>query len=102
MNTNTFEAPNRFDFVSVWIANSVTKNVDRKDIRELHAKIMDESDSRIAFLCETFRELDRMNFILTEGCELRDITGRYECVRVDSFQAGKKKHPWLILKRTAV
>lgn len=37
MNTNTFEAPNRFDFVSVWIANSVTKNVDRKDTRELHA-----------------------------------------------------------------
>ena len=51
MNTNTFEAPNGFDFVPVWIANSVTKNVDRKDIRELHAKIMDEGDSRIAFLC---------------------------------------------------
>ena len=101
MNTNTFEAPNRFDFVSVWIANSVTKNVDRKDIRELHAKIMDESDSRIAFLCETFRELDHMNFILTEGCELRDSTGRYECIRVDSLQAGKKKHPQLTLKRIA-
>ena len=102
MNTITFEALDEFAFVPVWIANSVTKNVDRKDIRELHAKIMDESDSRIAFFCETFRELDRMNFILTEGCELRDSTGRYECVRVDSFQAGKKKHPWLILKRTAV
>ena len=30
MNTNTFEAPNELVFVPVWIANSVTKNVDRK------------------------------------------------------------------------
>ena len=101
MNTNTFEAPNEFDFVPVWIANSVTKNIDRKDIRELHAQIMDEVDSRIAFLCATFRDLERMNFILTEGCELRDGSGRYECIRVDSFQSGKKKHPLLTLKRIA-
>ena len=101
MNTDTFEAPNGFDFVPVWIANSVTKNVDRKDIRKLHAKIMDEGDSRIAFLSETFRELERMNFILAEGCELRDGSGRYECIRVDSLQAGKKKHPQLTLKRIA-
>lgn len=101
MNTNTFEAPSGFDFVPVWITNSVTKNVNRKDIRELHAKIMDEGDSRIAFLCETFRELDRMNFILAEGCELRDGSGRYECIRVESFQPEKKKHPRLTLKRIA-
>ena len=93
MNTNTFEAPNGFNFVPVWIANSVTKNVDRKDIRELHAKIMDEGDSRIAFLCETFRELDRMNFILTEGCELRDGSSRYECIRVDSYKKKKRNIP---------
>ena len=97
MNTNTFEALDEFAFVPVWIANSVTKNVDRKDIRDLHAKMMDEGDSRIAFL----RELDRMNFILSEGCELRDGSGRYECIRVDSLQAGKKKHPMLTLKRIA-
>jgi hypothetical protein len=42
-----------------------------------------------------------MNFILTEGCELRDGSGRYECIRVDSFQSGKKKHPWLMLRRIA-
>ena len=101
MNTNSFEAPNEFDFVTVWIANSVTKNVDRKDIRELHAKFVGEGDSRIAFLSETFRELERMNFILAEGCELRDSSGRYECIRVDSLQAGKKKHPQLTLKRIA-
>ena len=101
MNTNTFEAPDGFNSVPVWIANSVTKNVDRKDIRELHARIVDEGDSRIAFLCATFRDLERMNFFLAEGCELRDGTGRYECIRVDSFQAGKKKHPWLTLKRIA-
>ena len=95
MNINTFEAPNGFDFVPVWITNSVTKNVDRKDIRELHAKIMDEGDTRIAFLRETFRELDRMNFILSEGCELRDGSGRYECILVDSLQAGKKSIPCL-------
>ena len=100
MNTNTFEAPNELVFVPVWIANSVTKNVDRKDIRELHAKIMDEGDSRIAFLCETFCELDRMNFNLTEGCELRDGSGRYKCIRVDLFHARKKK-AWLTLKRIA-
>ena len=101
MNTYTFEAPNGFHFVPVWIANSVRKNVERKDIRELHANIMDEGDSRIAFLCETFRELNCMNFILTEGCELRDGTGRYECIRVDSFQSGKKKHPLLTHRRIA-
>ena len=101
MNTNSFEAPGGFDFVPVWIANSVTKNVGRKDIRELHAKIVGEGDSRMAFLCETFRELDRMNFILAEGCELRDGSGRYECICVDSVQAGKKKHPQLTLKRIA-
>ena len=101
MNTYTFEAPNGFHFVPVWIANSVRKNVDRKDIRELHAKFVGEGDSRIAFLSETFRELERMNFILAEGCELRDGSGRYECIRVDSLQAGKKKHPPLTLKRIA-
>ena len=101
MNTNTFGAPDGIALVPVWIANSVTKNVDRKDIRELHAKIVGEGDSRTAFLCETFRELDRMNFILAEGCELSDSSGRYECIRVDSLQAGKKKHPWLTLKRIA-
>jgi hypothetical protein len=62
---------------------------------------MDEVDSRIAFLCEAFRKLDRMNFILTEGCELCDDSCRYECIRVDSFQSGKKKHPWLTLRRIA-
>lgn len=101
MNTITFEALDEFAFVPVWIANSVSKNVDRKDIRELHARFLDEGDSRIAFLYETFRELDRMNFILSEGCELRDGSGRYECIRVDSLQAGKKKHPMLTLKRIA-
>ena len=101
MHTNTFEAPNGSDFAPFRIADSVTENVDRKDIRELHAKTMDEGDSRIAFLRETFRDLDRMNFILSEGCELRDGSDRYECIRADSFQTGKKKHPWLILKRIA-
>lgn len=72
MHTNTFEAPNGSDFAPFRIADSVTENVDREDIRELHAKTMDEGDSRIAFLRETFRDLDRMNFILSEGCELRD------------------------------
>ena len=95
MNTNTFEAPNGFDFVPVWIANSVTKNVDRKDIRELHAKIMDEGDSRIAFLYETFRELDRMNFILSEGCELRDGSGRLSAFVLIRFRLGKKSIPCL-------
>ena len=101
MNTNSFEAPDGFNYVTVWIANSVTKNVGRKDIREFHAKFVGEGDSRIAFLCETFRELDRMNFILAEGCEVREGSGRYECICVDSLQAGKKKHPQLTLKRIA-
>ena len=101
MNTNSFEAPNEFDFVTVWIANSVTRNVDRKEIGELHAKFVGEGDSRIAFLSETFRELEHMNFIFAEGCELRDGSGCYECIRVDSLQAGKKKHPQLTLKRIA-
>ena len=92
MNPNSFEAPNGLDFVPVWIANSVTKNVDRKDIRELHAKFVGEGDSRIAFLCETFRELDRMNFILTEGCELRDGSGRNASVWI-RFSRGRKNIP---------
>ena len=101
MNTKSFEALDGFVFVPVWIANSVTKNVGRKDIRELHAMITGEGDFRTAIINETYRDLDRMRFYPAAGCELRDGSGRYECISVDSLQAGKKIHPRLELKRIA-
>ena len=58
--------------------------------------------SAVAQDCDKrFRELDRMIIILVEGFELRDGSGRYEGIRVDSFQVERKKHPWLALKRIA-
>ena len=98
---STRKADIGFDFLRVWIADSVTRNVDRKDNCELHAKKVDEGDSRIAFFHETYREFDRVNLMLAEERELRDDSGSYECIRVDSFQSGKKKHPWLTLRRIA-
>jgi len=93
MNTNSFETPNGLDFVTDWNANSVAKNVDRKDIRDVHTKFVSECDSRIAFFCETFRELNLMNFILTGGCELRDGSGCYKCTCVDFAGREEKASP---------
>ncbi|MBR0410332.1 MAG: hypothetical protein IJI25_04905 [Eubacterium sp.] len=85
----------------VWIASTVLKNKDRKDIREFLAKVVDEGDTVRIVLEETVRELrDTHNFFIEEGSELRTKDASYKCTYVTDVKLGKK-HPLLLAKRIA-
>ena len=85
----------------VWIASTILKKKDRKDIREFLAKVVDEGDTVMIVLEETVRELrDTHNFFIEEGSELRTKDASYECIYVTDVRLGKK-HPLLHAKRIA-
>lgn len=80
ITTNFYEAWDQTPSVPIWIASPTPKNGGRKDIREFHAKVVGEGDTK-TFICDdTCRDFDRARFPLEAGCELRDDTGLYRCV----------------------
>ena len=101
MNTNIpFEALEQVPSVPIWIASTTLKNGGRKDIREFLAKPADEGDVKRFVLKESFRELrDTHNFFIGKGCEIRDSSGRYECIEVTEVKPHKSILPMLVTKR---
>jgi len=99
-NINQAKLLSQIEPTSVWIASSVLKNKNRKDIREFLAKSVTEGDTKTFVLTDSFRELRIFhNFFIDEASEVRDATGRYECIRVVHFNMLKKIYPMLITKK---
>ena len=98
--TNLTDVLSQLQSSPIWIAGTTPKHKGRKDIRELLAKSATEGDSKIFILDDTFRDLrDLHNFIIEEGCEIRDRTGCYECIKVAEYKPKLKKYPMLITRR---
>lgn len=99
-NNNQSKVWNQVEPISVWIASSVLKNKDRKDIWEFLAKSVTEGDTKTFVLTDTIRELrDNHNFFIEKVSEVRDASGRYECIKVIPFTLLRKIYPMLVTKK---
>ncbi len=83
----------------VWVAGSDTKFGGRKDIREFLARATDVGANRVFIFDNTYRDFDRTSFTIGEGCEIRNDTGHYRCVKAEPIQVKKKVFPLLFTGR---